>query len=483
MTTRPARAASEGRRGLLFNYLALSGGTFASQFLNFLVILYLARVLGVTRFGEVALAQAIVLYFRLGSDLGLDMLGNRRVAGHRNEVADEAGGLVGVRLLNATMAFVLLVAVALALGWSSPLARLLVVFGLSLFPVALSLEWAFAGLERMDLVGMSRAVGAAIWLGLVVLVVHRAADAMAVPAAYVGGVACAAVWLGAVFWRGHGRPAFRLRLVEWWDAVCQALPLGLAFIVIQVYYGFGAVALGAFDGARAVGLYAAPQKIVLFLTSLAGLFGSALFPRLVLLRATGPDDFGRLLQVAAHVMVVLGLPLAVGGTMVAPALVPLFFGVGYEASVPVFRVLIWSVTTVFANVPFAYALLASDRRKAYLGAAVAGALVNVAANLVLIPRFHLMGPALSTIGAEVVVLGVLVVAARDVARIKVTRILAASAAASGVMVVALRLAAGVPVLGRVGVGVVAYVLGLVLVRGVRPRDFALLRDALVRPRA
>jgi O-antigen/teichoic acid export membrane protein len=481
MTAGPGRRASAGDRGLALNFLALSGGTFASQLLNFLVILYVARVLGVTRFGEVALAQAIVLYFRLGSDLGLDMLGNRRVAARRDTVTDEVGRLGGVRLLNAAIAFGLLVALSVGLGASRPLSRLLVVFGLSLFPVAGSLEWAFAGLERMEFVGLSRVVGAAIWLVVVVLAVHGGADTMMVPVAYVTGLACAAGWLAVVFCRRHGRPPLRLSVAAWREAICAALPLGLAFIVIQVYVGFGALALGYFDGERSVGLYAAPQKIVLFLTSVAGLFGSAIFPRLVLLRELGQDRFERLLQVVARVMVVLGLPLAVGGTLLAPALVRFFYGASYEASVPVFRLLIWSVMTVFGNVPFAYALLAADRRKSYLTAALAGAAVNIGSNLVLIPRLHLQGPAVSTICSEVVVLAVLVVSARRVARVSVKGILASSAGATGLMVVALRLAGGWPFLGQVGLGAAVYAAGLLFCRGVHRSDLAVLRDAVAPP--
>ncbi len=49
---------------VLVNFLTLSASTWLQQVLNFLTVLYLAHALGADAFGQIAVAQALVLYFR-----------------------------------------------------------------------------------------------------------------------------------------------------------------------------------------------------------------------------------------------------------------------------------------------------------------------------------------------------------------------------------------------------------------------------------
>ena len=143
-----------------------------------------------------------------------------------------------------------------------------------------------------------------------------------------------------------------------------------------------------------------------------------------------------------------------------------------------FQVLIWSVFTVFANVPFAYTLLAAGGEKPYLYSALAGAVVNVACNLILIPSLHLLAPAVSTLASEVVVRSMLGWYSRRVARIPVGRILLSGGIASLVMFYALMMVSSRPFLAQLAIGAAAYVAGLVLVGGIRAGDIKLIREAM-----
>ena len=109
-------------------------------------------------------------------------------------------------------------------------------------------------------------------------------------------------------------------------------------------------------------------------------------------------------------MLLAGIPLGVGGVLVAPSLMAAIYEPEYGAGVPVFRWLVPSVILIFASVPLGYALLAAGRQRAYLRAAVAGAVVNVIATLALIPSLHLVGPAVAALATEAVVFVVLIVA-------------------------------------------------------------------------
>lgn len=472
----PSRGAS-----VLRDYIVLSSATIASQGLTFVAIAYLARVLGVATFGDVALAQAIVLYFKLLSDLGLEMLGTKQVAADREAARVAVGRFLAWRSVHAAVAMALLLGLLALVPGTTRLEWLLALYALSLVPTAWLLEWAHVGLERMAPVAASRLLSAGVNAALVFAVVRSSREVAAVPIAYAAGLAASAIMLLVLFGRRHGWPVLSARADWWRGAVGQALPMGLAFITIQVYYSFGTLFLGLMEDSRAVGLYAAPQKVVLFLAGLAALFGTALYPRLVTLWHEGArPGFERLMGGAVRTTILAAIPIAVGGTLLARPLVVALFGEAYVEGIPAFQLMIWSIVTIFGNAPFAYALLATDRQKQYLAAVAAGAAVNVLCNLLLIPRLHLAGAALATLCSEVVVFVLLYRSARAVTAVRVARAAWPALAASAVMAAALAVLGGVPFPAHVAAGAAAYVIALAALGGVTLDDVAVLREAIGR---
>jgi len=471
-----APATAPARRSMLGNFLSLAVSTWGAQAISFLVVVYVARVLGAGALGQVALAQAAVLYFRFAADMGFDLMGSRRIAADRAAAAATVAELAGCRLLNAAVAASLLVLVAFATDRFLPVGWLMLTFGLALAPAALSLEWAFMGLERMDLVGLARFTAAAVWLLLVVLLVGDGTPLVVVPAAYVAGQTCAAGLLFARFRRAHGPIPIRFDRAVWIASLRRASPVGLSFIVIQIHVGFGLVALGLFDGDRAAGVYAAPQRVVLFLTAVSSMFGAAIYPRLAALRAEGRDGFERVVRLGFRVMVLASVPLAVGGMMVAGPLVEFVYGPGYEEGGAVFRWLVPSVVPIYVSMLFGYALLADGGERRYFRAAVAGAVVIVAANVVLIPRLHVLAPAVATLVAECLVFVMLAFYTRPLASVGAGRVVAAAGAAAALMAGAIVVAGPAPVAARIVIGAAVYALGVVVFRGLTKTDIGMIRE-------
>jgi O-antigen/teichoic acid export membrane protein len=469
-------SAAIGRRSLLGNFLSLSASTWAAQAVSFLVVVYVARVLGASRLGQVALAQAIVLQFRFVADIGFDLLGGRRIAADRAAAPAVVAELAGARLLNAAIAGGALAAVALAVDRFVPVGWVTVVFGLSLVCWALSLEWAFMGLERMDLVGLARLAAAVVWLLLVLALVRDGTPLVVVPAAYVAGQACAAGLLFARFRRAHGPVRLRHHHVAWFASLRQAAPVGLSLIAIQVHVGFGLVALGLFDGDRAAGLYAAPQRLVLFLTAVSSMFGAAVYPRLSALWAEGGGGFERAVRLGVRVMVLASVPLAVGGALVARPLIGLVYGPGYEDGAVVLRWLVPSVVPISISMLFGYALLAAGGERRYFLASVSGAAVVVSANVALIPRLHILAPAVASVAAECAVFVLMASSMRRVVSVAAGRAVWVAAAAAALMAGAILVVRSAPVAAQIAVGAVVYVAGVTAFKGLTAADVGLMRE-------
>jgi O-antigen/teichoic acid export membrane protein len=99
------------------------------------------------------------------------------------------------------------------------------------------------------------------------------------------------------------------------------------------------------------------------------------------------------------------LPIAVGTTYIAPAIIGLFAGPGFlPQSAIALQVLIWFLPLSYFNGVTQYVLIAIDKQRFITISFAVTLAFNVAANIVLIPRFSYVGAAMVTIASEIVLL-------------------------------------------------------------------------------
>src|SRR5205085_153465 len=134
--------------------------------------------------------------------------------------------------------------------------------------------------------------------------------------------------------------------------------------------------------------------------TLAAALGGPLFPRLSSVALTAPGEARRLLEAGWRPLLALGLPLTVGTLAVADELVALLFGADFAGAAPLLRVLILGTLPLFWVNVAGHALIAADRVWPLVGVYALSALVNVAGNAVLIPRWGAGGAALATVVCE-----------------------------------------------------------------------------------
>jgi O-antigen/teichoic acid export membrane protein len=91
--------------------------------------------------------------------------------------------------------------------------------------------------------------------------------------------------------------------------------------------------------------------------------------------------------------------LAVIVQLVGGPLVELLFGERFAASTPVLQIHIWAGVFIFMRALLSRWLLAEDLLRFSLVTHVAGAVMNVALNLLLIPRYGATGAALATVAS------------------------------------------------------------------------------------
>lgn len=394
------------RSNLLWNFVneAVSRGTV------FLVILYLARILGVESFGVFAFFQTIVFYFWYAADLGISVYGIREVARIKPEATALIGDLMTIRLVMAGAAFVCYVSAVWAFSESSDGLLVALSAGLYLVFYGFLLDWVLRGLERFRSLALVNAVIAAFFFTGTWLLVQGPQDTAR--AALIWSLSFLAGGLVSVaLSREQVRPSQLGRMRPAIAHVKQSIHFSLSGVLLLINHYSPFLILSVFVEDRDLGLFFAAFRIVLALGAATTIVNMVFFPRLSVAHRGNPADFSGWLRLLLPLNCGLGLAVAIPLWLGADAIVPFLLGEEYVPSADLFGVMIWLVPLYFIRNALRMALLAAGFQVAQnLPLAMGVAVVGVT-SIVLIPQMGTMGATLALLVSEsVILLGLIVVA-------------------------------------------------------------------------
>lgn len=456
-------------RRILKNLAFLAIADFFNKALVFVAVAYLARTLKAEGFGKIEFAQAIAVYFMLLANQGLATFGAREIARHNSDIKRYANHILSIRLLLALLSYILLVVFTFSVPQSAEIKNLLLIYGFAMFALSLTLDWVFQGTERMEYIALAQTVNQAAYAGGLFLLVRGYEQLLLVPVVKLAAAMIGATILLFFVNKRYGRIKLSYDPVFWRQILKQSIPMGVSLILIQIYYTFDTVMLGFMKGEAMVGWYNAAYKIVLLFIGFATLFGTVIFPVLSRYYKESLSQLRDLLFQSSRLTLFFALPIAVGGMVLSSQIIQLVYGLSYQPSVLPLKILIWSVFTVYFNCSFAFCLLACDKQKEYMYSVLAGAIVNLILNFLLIPKYDMLGASIATITCETITLALILFYSRRIVRAvpgaHLLRTLSASAA-MGMVLYFVPLNLWLKIL----VGLVTYLLIMITIKGIKAED-------------
>jgi O-antigen/teichoic acid export membrane protein len=357
----------------------------------------LTRVLGPERLGEYSVIYAYLGLFGMLASFGIGPLLVREAAQNR----EDAGNITFTAIcLVAGFALAtggLALAISPVFHLSGKLLPLLAIAAVEIFLlVPVSLPSAIFQVDQKQ------------WYSSSFSIFRQAIFLAIVFAVYLSGVPLIYVILGRLFaaaveatlnW--HFAHRFLAGKRKFLSPVARRLIRGgfvisLVTIASTVYLRIDQVMLHSMAGDFVLGHYAAAVRVSELFEALPAAFGSALFPLLCISLADAPR-FRRHLDIGYRYMVIAGAGLCVAFCLGARPIMHLYGGSKYSDSAPMLALLIWSEIPIFFASTFTNGLLAASLQRLVLWPVVTGAIVNIALNLYLIPRWGAMGACWATV--------------------------------------------------------------------------------------
>lgn len=390
-------------RKFLANYTILVTGDLISKVLLLWATVRIAHVLGSVLFGDIAFAIALTAYFSLLVHQGLGNYGMQEIARHPARVGEYAGSILALRFSASLVAAGALSATVLLLQKPTEIRILLLLFGLTFFTSAITLEWVFQGLEQMKYVAAGKVMAQLSYSACILVFMNHPSRFAWVPIFQFCGEALECLFLLFFYRRKFGavRLVFNLRI---WSAIWKdSLPIGLSFALGMVLYNFDVVLLGFMKPPSEVGQYDAAYRFIRFFLTFLGLYTTNILPSISRCR-NDPSLLSRISDRSLKYTLALAIPLAAGGMLVARPLMVFMFGVEFAPGAAALSILFWILPVIAAGSIYRATLLSHGFQRDFFWISLYAATANTVLNLAFIPRFSFLATAITSLLGEALIL-------------------------------------------------------------------------------
>lgn len=367
---------------------------------------YVSRILGPSGTGNVSFATSIVTYFALFAQLGIPTYGIRATARVRDDKKLLSKTVQEIFIINAVMCvlayFVFFVVLNLVPKMYNDKVLFIIISSTILFN-SVGMDWLYKGLEKYTYITFVSIIFKFIALILMFVCVHHKNDyviygAISIFAASASNI-CNLVNIHKLI---YIKPIFNYEFTKHFRPIMIFFAMSCA---TTIYTNLDTVMLGFVKDNVEVGYYNAAIKIKNVLLGVVTSLGTVLLPRAsYYVENNMYSEFKRIAGKALNFVVLISFPLCLYFILFAKEGVLFLSGDAYTEAILPMQILMPTLIFIgLTNIMGIQMLIPLGREKVVLYSEIAGAIVDLAINIILIPIMSSSGAAIGTLVAEGVV--------------------------------------------------------------------------------
>ena len=378
---------------------------------------YVSRILLPIGTGKVTFATSVVSYFAMFVQLGIPVYGIRACAKVRDSKEELSRIVHELLFINLIMAIIVYIVFGFSLAFIPKFRselKLFLVIGSTILLNSLGVEWLYKGLEKYTYITVRSLIFKIIAFAAMFLLIHEQKD-------YVlyGEITIFAASASNILNFINLRKIIYVKPVGNYNYkrhIKMVLVFFAMSIATTIYTNLDNVMLGFIKGDIDVGYYGAAVKIKNILLSIVTAASTVLLPRASYYVDKGEmNEFYRILRKTMHFVVMMAMAFTVYFIFFAKEGILFLSGKEYEGAIIPMQVIMPTLLLIgITNVTGIQTLIPLGREKQVLYSEIAGAIVDLILNAILIPQYGATGAAIGTLVAEVVVLIWQLVSIRDI---------------------------------------------------------------------
>lgn len=389
------------------NFLALLFSNVISQLCVFLAMSYYAKKLGSTGLGDLSTVQAIITYFTMIVFFGLQTFGTREIAKNRGNIKFIVGDILAFRILIFILCFFVISIMAMIFKFQyndNSTYCLLLLYGATLLPSAISIDWVFSGTQEMEHNAVYSVIKAMLPYVLLLLLLKNKNEAYLVPLFTLIALIAGGIYQFFIYFI-KDKYSIKINLNK--NKMIQYVKFGMPFLVsgilAMINGNVDRIVIKFARGSAEAGIYASGYNIIYFLTNIITMIFTPVFPIIInCYNNRDAEGMKKVMKMLSKIITALAFPLVLGGIILSKQLILLIFDNTYLSAYMPFSILLLYIFILFFREIYGYGLNACGREKKYLKAVTVSALVNLIFNLILTPKYGMNIAALITVVSEII---------------------------------------------------------------------------------
>lgn len=376
----------------------------------------LTNYLGTTGIGEYNTITTYLNLFLVLADLGLFSVTLREIAKNPDNEKKVLSVVLTIRLISALLACAVAVSIIFLTNYSSTMKYgTLIAAGFLLFNLLASIyDIALQYRLKMQYSAIAEFITRIITITTLIVVILLKGNFYWI----ISTVALSGILIFIFKWYFTARFIkfgldYDKKMARW--IFNLAWPLGLVFIVNNLFFKLDTLLLFAIKGAATVGIYSVAYKILEVTAFIGSYFASSLKPVISENIEKDKKFIGSIISKGFTVMLFVAMPVTIMSVLFSKEIILFISNKEFITGANALILLAFALPFIFFDTLFVEVFIANDERKLLIKISVFILLFNLFANLFFIPKYSFMGAAFTTLLSEIVLCFIYVKCTRKIA--------------------------------------------------------------------
>lgn len=373
-----------------------------SYILAFFYTIYSARYLGTAGFGILSFALALGALLSIVTELGLSTLTVREVSRDRDLTGKYIGNTLIIKIGLSVVTLLLLFLIVTISNYPPETATIVYYITLSLIVGAFTNVFysIFQAYEKMEYQSVGQIINSIIMFAGILFIISNQLSIVDFGLVYLIASIISLVFGVAICAWKFVLPRLEVDRELWKFLIIEAIPLTLSSAFLLVAFRVDTVLLNYYNGESAVGIYNAAYNLMTALMFVPSVYVVAIFPLLSRLNVSSKEMLKISYEKSVKYLIILGLPIAVGTTLIASPIILIIYKSGFYQSILALQILIWSIPIIFVNYILGTAINSINKQRQMVKSTFIVMALNIILNVYFLPIYGYVAASVITVITE-----------------------------------------------------------------------------------
>lgn len=366
---------------------------------SFVLVLFIAKYLGVSGIGEFSTAVSLLYIFQAICSLGFTFLITRDVAQNKALASKYLVNAVIIGIIFSMAMIPIMSMVANFITKDNDIIKTIYILSFSLIPYSMALvgESICRAFEKFNYITISQIISTFIKIVLGIILLYSGYSINIVVLSVVLGYLVSSILSIYFAFSCCPEKTFEINWKFCKLIIMETPVFALILVINTIRWNIDTLILGKMLNETEVGYYGAATRMLNVGKIALSCYIVAIQPLIFKLYKESREKFVLICEDSNRYLLMLLVPIAFGTTLLSKRFVLLLFNPDFLPSAYALSILIWILIFSGENLIFANALVASNRQRNNLDANIANVISNIVFNIILIPKFGFIGASISSV--------------------------------------------------------------------------------------